>query len=473
MSSPRLPSDCTMQGPSWDEFDRSEELDYNSSSDHETDEQDCRSTNFDLIAPPGFYASTRQIHINVDEVRLTQNSNSLSYLDQLPNSVNELGTISSSDQQLYGPSLPPGLTNSSEEDDPEDPGDPEDPDEGDSQSAMPNMCSFLQFSISSSIPSSSSQSSSFGPSVPNSSEIIAPSLPEEETKRSRENFLLPPPEPGETHPSTVDYSLKRVIGPSMPDLLPTVANLGNDDEEDSRDVYGPAVPYDLQNKPSTSAEKDFDVEVPIDDDTCSHDNDGDSSGVFGPIPPWEQKGNVDDEYAERLVRLEVLEASKKSVCKRPEWMTQPPKCFGAYGLSTKTFSLRNDSAAAEKAKLEWTETPAERKKRLERVDPSGAGPSGLSFEVQCSTEADAIHAQHVAALEKDRVESLMDVHQRKRKHDTDENGAVVAERQPFDRNKDLDNHAFGRAGNLSVDAIKERCGQLNSRFASSTSQKFL
>lgn len=51
MSSPRLPSDCTMQGPSWDEFDRSEELDYNSSS--ETDEQDCRSRNFDFIAPPG------------------------------------------------------------------------------------------------------------------------------------------------------------------------------------------------------------------------------------------------------------------------------------------------------------------------------------------------------------------------------------------------------------------------------------
>lgn len=53
MSSPRLPSDCTIQGPSWDEFDRSEELDYNSGSDHETDEQDCRSRNFDLIAPPG------------------------------------------------------------------------------------------------------------------------------------------------------------------------------------------------------------------------------------------------------------------------------------------------------------------------------------------------------------------------------------------------------------------------------------
>lgn len=53
MSSPRLPSDCTMQGPSWDEFDRSEELDYNSGSDHETDEQDCHSRNFDLVAPPG------------------------------------------------------------------------------------------------------------------------------------------------------------------------------------------------------------------------------------------------------------------------------------------------------------------------------------------------------------------------------------------------------------------------------------
>ncbi|EJD76569.1 hypothetical protein LOAG_16517 [Loa loa] len=473
MSSPRLPSDCTMQGPSWDEFDRSEELDYNSSSDHETDEQDCRSRNFDLIAPPGFYATARQIQVNMDEVRLTKSSNSLSYLDQLPNSVSELGNTSSSNQQLYGPSLPPGLTNSSEEDDPEDPGDPEDPDEGDSQSAMPNMCSFLQFSMSNSIPSSSSQSSSFGPTVLNSSEIFAPSLPEEETKRSRENFLLPPPEPGETHSSSVDYPSKRVIGPSMPDLLPTVANLGNEDEEDSSDIYGPAVPYDLQNKPSTSAGKDFDVEVPTDDETCGHDNDGDSNGVFGPIPPWEQKRNADDEYAERLVRLEMMQAIKRSACKRPEWMTQPPKSFGSYGLSTKTFSLKKDLAAVEKAKLDWTETPIERKKRLERSGPSDAGPSGLSFETQCNRDVDAGQTQVIAALEKGGVESLVDVHQRKRKYVTDENGTIAATRRPFDRSKDLDNHTFGRAENLNADAIKERCGQLNSRFASSTSQKFL
>ncbi|KAL3990218.1 hypothetical protein ACH3XW_30850 [Acanthocheilonema viteae] len=461
MSSPRLPSDCTMQGPSWDEFDRSEEQDYNSSSDHETDEQDCHSRNFDLIASPGFYAATTQTHVNVGEIRLTQSSNSLSYLDQLPNSVSELGTTSPSGQQLYGPSLPPGFTNSSEEDDPEDPGDPEDPDEGDSQSAMPNMCSFLQCSMSSSMPSSSSKSSSFGPNVPNSAEIIAPSLPEEETKRSQEN-LLPPSEPGEKHSSSTDYSLKRVSAANSCEF-----------RKDSRDVYGPAVPYDLQNKSSTSAGKDFDVEVPIDDETCGHDNDGDNNGIFGPIPPWEQKGSVDDEYTERLVRLEMLQASKRSACKRPEWMTQPPKCFGAYGLSTKTFSLKNDSAAAEKARLQWTETPAERKKRLERGDSSCAGPSGLSFEVQCNRDSDAIQTQCISALEEDRVESLLDIHQRKRKHEIDENGVVVTERRPFDRNKDLDNHTFGRAGNLSADAIKERCGQLNSRFASFTSQRFL
>lgn len=34
------------------------------------------------------------------------------------------------------------------------------------------------------------------------------------------------------------------------------------------------------------------------------------SYVLGPVPPWEQKGNADDEYAERLVRLEMLQANK-------------------------------------------------------------------------------------------------------------------------------------------------------------------
>uniref|UniRef100_A0A915PGE0 DUF3752 domain-containing protein n=1 Tax=Setaria digitata TaxID=48799 RepID=A0A915PGE0_9BILA len=472
MSSPRLPSDCAMQGPSWDEFDRSEELDYNSGSDHETDEQDYRSRNLDLVAPPGFCLMTRQARANMEEVCFTQSNNSLSYLDQLPNSVSEAGTASPFEQQLYGPSLPPGFTNSSEEDDPEDPGDPEDPDEGDSQSAMPNMCSFLQFSMSDGIPSSSSHPLSFGLTVSNSSEIFAPSLPEEETKRLRETVLLPPPEPGETHSSSVNCSSKRMIGPSMPDLLPTVANLGNDDEDEYKNVYGPTVPHDLQNKPSTSR-KDFDVEVPIDDEACNHD--GDNINIFGPLPPWEQKGNGDDEYGERLIRLELLQTSKGSMLKRPEWMMQPPKRLGVYGLSAKAFSVGKDSTAFEETRSKWTEAPAEREKRLimRRDDLSGPGPSGLSFKAQSNWDYNIIQRQRIAVLEKGRGESMLDVHQRKRKHEADENGSNVATRRPFDRNKDMDNHALERTRNLSADAIKERCGQLNSRFASSTSQKFL
>lgn len=56
-----------------------------------------------------------------------------------------------------------------------------------------------------------------------------------------------------------------------------------DEEGTKRDVYGPAVPFGLQNKPSTSGRRDFDVEVPVDDDTCGRYNEGDNNEAFGEV----------------------------------------------------------------------------------------------------------------------------------------------------------------------------------------------
>ncbi|VDN01682.1 unnamed protein product [Thelazia callipaeda] len=501
MSSPRLPSDCTVQAPSWDEFDRSEELDYNSGSEHEVGDHLFRSINHDFVASSGIGVSANQVLSTINEGRITQSSNSLSYLDQLPNSVYEVGITSSLDDQPYGPSLPPGFSYNSE-DDPEDPGDPEDPDETDSQPAMPSMSSIPQLTWSSDLPSSSSQLCSCDSTVQNVLESFAPSLPEDEIKRFRETFLLPPPEPSDSRCSSVSYSLKRILGPSIPDLLPTVANSVNDDE-DSRDVYGPSVPH-LLNKPSTSSGKDFDVEVPVDDDASGHENDCDNDGIFGPVPPWEQRGNEDDNYTERLIRFEAEQVKKITTNKRPEWMTQPPKHFCVSGIGQRAFSRQCHSSEDSAAKREWTETPSEREKRLaleldlfffsrililfnlyhfyelmqEQDGQSTAGPSRFSLEAKHNKDSDAIQAQRAAVFENNRVESLLDAHQRKRKLESGEND--VAARRPFDRNKDMDiagshfqHHTLSRMGDLSGESIKERCGQLNSRFAPSASRKFL
>lgn len=54
---------------------------------------------------PGFDAATNQGRINASEVRHSQSNSSLSYFDQLPNSVNEASISSSTGQQLYGSSF--------------------------------------------------------------------------------------------------------------------------------------------------------------------------------------------------------------------------------------------------------------------------------------------------------------------------------------------------------------------------------
>ncbi|VDK51837.1 unnamed protein product [Gongylonema pulchrum] len=147
--------------------------------------------------------------------------------------------------------------------------------------------------------------------------------------------------------------------------------------------------------------------MPVDDEGCSRDNTDDGEEkeevdeVFGPVPPWEQKTKADDDdYAERLMRVEAQQASKGATSKRPEWMTQLPKRLTGYGLTARTFSNIKDSPGSEEAKRAWTETLEEKKKRLESGTPSSiAGPSGLSLEVQGEANADAAQARRAAVFE--------------------------------------------------------------------------
>ncbi|VDN24758.1 unnamed protein product [Gongylonema pulchrum] len=256
MSLPRIPSDCTLQVPSWDdEIERN--FDYNNDLERDNEQPNAAASGSSLepiIVPPGF--DDRDRRRNVDEVHQSQSNSSLAYLDQLPNSVSEPGPSSSATaahQQLYAPLSMLGASNSS----------------------------------------SLSYSDSFGPSVPPlataATVSFSPSLPEEETRRLHESSLLPPPEPGESEQASNRCQFRRTLGPAMPDLLPTVAHSGpSDDEGDRQEFYGPAIPIDLLNGPSTSSRRDFDVEMPVDDEGCSRDNTDDG----------EEKEEVDEVFGE-------------------------------------------------------------------------------------------------------------------------------------------------------------------------------
>ncbi|VDO16879.1 unnamed protein product [Haemonchus placei] len=73
------------------------------------------------------------------------------------------------------------------------------------------------------------------------------------------------------------------------------------------------------------------------------------------------------------------------------------------------------------------------------------------------------------ALNKDRKESFVDAHL-KAGTSKPQNVAAAGERVPFDRERDIGG-ADGKK--MSLEEVKERAGQLSSRFASGTGQKFL
>ncbi|KAK6048623.1 hypothetical protein COOONC_13872, partial [Cooperia oncophora] len=72
-------------------------------------------------------------------------------------------------------------------------------------------------------------------------------------------------------------------------------------------------------------------------------------------------------------------------------------------------------------------------------------------------------------FQKGRDESLVDAHLKAEKNAKPQNPSATEERVPFDREKDMG----GGGKKMSLEEVRERAGNLSSRFASGTSQKFL
>ncbi|VDK50211.1 unnamed protein product [Anisakis simplex] len=549
MSSSHPPPDCALQLPSWDEFDPTEELDYNE-SDLENDEHSSSSPKdqqpvtigptlprgFDMGAstspspsssrirsadereqrssvPPDVKHSIKAVNSSGDENntndsggdnRINNNNgkqvSSTSFFDQLPSSLpqhfdehDQPCSSNASSSRPLGPALPPGFMlndGHNEEDDPEDPGDPEDPDENDSRSKVPNLCSSEgRMSESVNRPSASALSSSsarigpIGPAVPPGFGDCSPSLPDDEIRpRLQGHFTsstMPPPEPEETRgvPSWSSSSRlsnarsdsRTIIGPVVPDLLPTVSHhqqRGADEEEGEGDeeeegTYGPTVPPDLN--PSTSHQKTLtsnnhhstdNLEMPTEDDEhcgvvhvseVDDDDDNDIVGellysdslveayfnlvfpIYWPMPPCESVEVVQKEYKHRLSAFEAEQLNKGSTSKREEWMVKLPKKLNSFGLGARTFSKSSagGSLTDQDGVREWTETPQQKAARLSSVcfpcsdnEPTSSSTDTSNRLRSASlAERDLLQQQRASNLNKDRNASLLEIHRRKRKAD--------------------------------------------------------
>ncbi|PIO56581.1 hypothetical protein TELCIR_22019, partial [Teladorsagia circumcincta] len=73
-------------------------------------------------------------------------------------------------------------------------------------------------------------------------------------------------------------------------------------------------------------------------------------------------------------------------------------------------------------------------------------------------------------LNKGREESFVDAHLKAEKGTKPTNPTATGERVAFDREKDM---GGGGGKQMSLEEVRERAGNLSSRFASGTSQKFL
>ncbi|KAL3123775.1 hypothetical protein niasHT_009988 [Heterodera trifolii] len=203
--------------------------------------------------------------------------------------------------------------------------------------------------------------------------------------------------------------------------------------------------------------------------------------TIGPMPPMPGK-TEEEEHAEYLGRLTEFEFNKHTQSKelrREEWMTELPQKMlktGAFGLTAKTsFSRRSSDLSLQQSDL-WTNVPngnsATTKPKKEKP---GEGSSTKT------AENERLEQQKVDELNKERGESLLERHQKKRKIENAQSSSkslIVTEggeRKPFDRDREIESRCFrGKGGAGGSGEMKERMGgELSSRFGHANDRKFL
>ncbi|PAV75510.1 hypothetical protein WR25_13599 [Diploscapter pachys] len=373
------------------------------------------------------------------------------------NSNNELPRVEVEDPHAFiGPSIPSVMNIGSDQRDqdnskdsaPDDPSDdPEDPSFSSHHHSigpsLPTIGPAIPSTIrmNSDLPTSSSNASASSSHLP---EAVGPSLPDDGLG------LNSNAEP------EASSSSRPVIGPSIPDFLLNGAE-EEEDEEEEENLFGPMPPPPPSANNQNQREN---LEMPEEEE---EEEEEESDEQIGPQLP--QAKNDDQEEYEYMMRLAALKQgqSEQKTSKREEWMTQLPKKLTNYGLGPRTF--RKGGAA--QADASWVDTPEQKRRKIDNGDDQ-PGPSTAEIATRKRDEEQQKRADE---LMKDRNESMLDVHQKKKNNEAESsNGLQPGERRPFDREKDMEVRGLK---NASVSEIKEKVGQLGSRFGHSSQQKFL
>uniref|UniRef100_A0A915MAT1 DUF3752 domain-containing protein n=1 Tax=Meloidogyne javanica TaxID=6303 RepID=A0A915MAT1_MELJA len=314
-----------------------------------------------------------------------------------------------------------------------------------------------------------------------------------------------------------------VIGPTLPPDLNLPSNGGGQQGggfpniNDFEDIGGPSLPPDepqicnnSQQQPNSRnfqrGGRDFEIEGEREAEIRGEED----SFVIGPIPPVPGRSEEEEQF-EYLARLAEFEANKKASngLKREEWMTELPQKMlktGAYGLSSKTSFSRSSAghSLSNNDNSGWTSIPnggQSKNTKTNNVDnfdydgPSTSSSTSTSSNIpkppNKRSEQDEWNEKRAAELNKERSESLLDIHQKKRKLESSNNnknngggessGTKLlytnnAERRPFNRDTDIEIRGLGsnkKASSTDPASLKERVGDLSNRFGNNSDKKFL
>ena len=280
---------------------------------------------------------------------------------------------------------------------------------------------------------------------------IGPSLPSHLTKRKRSEEASPPPAPSPPSQSSSTSSSaakrRRVIGPAVP-------------------------PAPLSERPSTP---------PSPTHSASSDFGSDFGPSLPPAPGTQAAQQAEQEQIERATKQAAEEASKKP--QREEWMLVPP--------SNSDWSSRVDPTKLKNRKFQtgkgsrapvsggggenavWTETPEEKRRRLEdevmgrqkeswpstgKGGRDGSGGSSSTGHRQ-GTDGDEERERRVKKLNEKRGGSLLKAHKQAGKGNEEEDDPS---KRVFDREKDMG--LATKLGEAKKREMVRRAGDFGSRF---------
>jgi len=244
-------------------------------------------------------------------------------------------------------------------------------------------------------------------------------------------------------------------------------NDDNDNDSDSDDDYGPSLPPHLQQQSSSS--------VPHQRQQHQKDEESSDDEFVGPkiseITTEVNRDSVEHDVEMRARRMrDKLDGKNEVEVKRESWMLElPEEKANRFGLGARQFSRKGVTERGGD-KSAWTDTPADKERKLLHGDDGGDKPDE-SVDVAARMRDEKMEKVSKELKHKRGADSLMDMHEKKLKKEKkkkEESGEVL-ERRPFDRDVDLKANAFDNA--MKKNMLKA-AAKIDNRF-SSGSQKFL